>query len=348
MQGKIRAMVLAAGIGSRLAPLSDTIPKPLIRIGGRTIMEHILLLLKKHRITDVISNTYHLADQIHDEFKDIEKKEGIKLEFRQEEKLSGVAGGIRKCQDFLKQGTAVILMGDALTDVDLTALYKKHKEAVNKHNCLVTIAQMQVKDTSQFGVIVTESLLPDAKENSETLNKVVSFQEKPKAEDALSDWANTGIYFFEPKVYDYIPSAEESPKYDVAHDLFPCLLEAGEYMQAISVNEDMYWADIGTPDQYIQSVKDIASGKVKLDLKPAISPSAKIDPSVKLEGSNEIGCNSIIEADVTLKNCILWNSVTVKEGANLENCIIGSNTIIESGAKIKGKILVADSANCHI
>lgn len=348
MQEKLRAMVLAAGIGSRLAPLSDTIPKPLIVVGGRTIMEHILLLLKKHNVTEVISNTYHLADQIHNEFKDIEKKEGIKLEFRQEEKLSGVAGGIRKCQDFLKQSTAVILMGDALTDVDLTALYKKHKEAVEKHNCLVTIAQMQVKDTSQFGVIVTESLLPDAVDNSKTASRVVSFQEKPKAEDALSDWANTGIYFFEPKVYDYIPSLEEAPKYDVAGDLFPRLLEAGEYMQAISVNKDMYWADLGTPDQYLQSVKDIAAGKVKLDLRPAIAPSTKIDPSANLEGSNEIGCNSIIEANVTLKNCVLWNSVTIKEGANLEDCIIGSNTVIEAGAKIKTKILVSDSANCHI
>lgn len=348
MQEKIRAMVLAAGIGSRLAPLSDTIPKPLIRIGGRSIMEHILLLLKKHNITDVISNTYHLADKIHEEFKDIEAKEGIKLEFRQEEKLSGVAGGIRKCQDFLKQGTAVILMGDALTDVDLTALYKKHKEAVEKHGCLVTIAQMQVKDTSQFGVIVTESLLPDSNPDSDSANRVVKFQEKPKPEDALSDWANTGIYFFEPKVYDYIPSAEEAPKYDVAGDLFPRLLEAGEYMQAISVKEDMYWADLGTPSQYLQSVKDIEAGKVKLDLKPAISESAEIDPSAKLEGSNELGEKVKIGANVKLKNCILWDSVEVKEDSKLENCIIGSNTIIDAGSKLKDKVLVADSANCRI
>ena len=339
---KLRAMVLAAGIGSRLAPLSDTIPKPLIRVGGRTIMEHILLLLKKHGITDVISNTYHLSDKIHNEFKDIEEEQGIKLEFVQEEKLSGVAGGIRKCQDFLKQGTAVILMGDALTDVNLTALYQKHKEAVEKHGCLVTIAQMQVKDTSQFGVIVTESLLPEANDNSETANRIVSFQEKPKAEDALSDWANTGIYFFEPKVYDYIPSAEDAPKYDVAGDLFPALLEAGEYMQAISVNENMYWADLGTPNQYLQSVKDIANGKVKLDFKPAISKSASIDPSAILEGSNEIGENSRIAAKVKLKNCILWDSAIIEEGAELENCIIGSNTVIKAGTKLNDKVLVAD------
>ena len=115
----LRAMVLAAGIGSRLAPLSDNLPKPLIRIGGKVIMEHILLLLKEHGITDVISNTYHLADQIHDYFKDIKDKEGISLEFIHEEKLSGVAGGIRACKDFLEKGTACIIMGDALTDLDL-------------------------------------------------------------------------------------------------------------------------------------------------------------------------------------------------------------------------------------
>jgi NDP-sugar pyrophosphorylase family protein len=344
MAEKLKAMVLAAGIGSRLAPLSDSIPKPLIRVGGRTIMEHILLLLKKHGITDVISNTYHLADKIHEEFKNIEEEHGIKLEFRQEKKLSGVAGGIRECKDFLSNATAVIMMGDALTDVDLTALYQKHKEAVLKHNCLVTIAQMQVEDCSQFGVIVTESLLPGADSNSATADRVVKFQEKPSKQEALSNWANTGIYFFEPEVYDFIPSKDVAVKYDVAADLFPSLLEAGKYIQAISVNKDMYWADLGTPQQYIQSIADIQAGKVKLELKPAISPSAEIAASVKLEGAIEIGEQSKIAENVKIKNSVLWNNVLVEEGVVLENCIIGDNTVIKSGSNFVDKVLVAENS----
>lgn len=340
MSKDLRAMVLAAGIGSRLAPLSDNIPKPLIRIGGRTIIEHILLLLKQHGINNVISNTYHLADQIHKEFERIEQEHGMNIEYRKEKELSGVAGGIRICKDFLEKGTAVILMGDALTDVDLTSLYKKHKKAVEENNCIVTIAQMQVEDTSQFGVIVTESLL--AESDSRTAQRVVSFQEKPKKEAALSNWANTGIYFFEPKVYDYIPSIEEAPKYDVAGDLFPKLLEAGEYMQAISVQEDMYWADLGTPKQYLQSVKDIAEGRVKLDLKVGISKTARIDTSTRIEGNNEIGENTKIGANCRIKNCVIWDSVIIEDEADLENCIIGSNTLIKKRSKLKDKILVAE------
>jgi NDP-sugar pyrophosphorylase family protein len=344
MKDKLRAMVLAAGIGSRLAPLSDSVPKPLIRVGGRTIMEHILLLLKKHGIDDVISNTFHLADKIHDEFKNIEKDHGIKLKFVQEQKLSGVAGGIRECKDFLSHSTAVILMGDALTDVDLTALYEKHIEAVNKHNCLVTIAQMQVEDCSQFGVIVTESLLPGYSSNSDTAARVVQFQEKPSKEEALSNWANTGIYFFEPEVYKFIPSIEKAPKYDVASDLFPRLLEEGVYMQAISVNEDMYWADLGTPKQYIQSLLDVQAGKVNLDIKPAISESAIIDPSVNLLGAVEIGEFTQIAENVTIKDSIIWNNVHIGEGVTLENCIIGDNTIIDAGSSFVNKILVAENS----
>lgn len=339
IKDKIRAMVLAAGVGSRLQPLSEEVPKPLIRIGGRTIMDHILLLLKQHGITNVISNTHHLASQIHQHFKDIKNQEGIDIQFVYEEKLSGVAGGIRKCKDFLKESTACIIMGDALTDIDLTYLYDKHKEAVNKHNCLVSIAQMQIEDTKDFGVIVTESLL---EKDSSTPNRVVKFQEKPNPEEALSKWANTGIYFFEPRVYDYIPGEEKAPKYDVAKDLFPKLIEAGEYIQAINVN-GTYWADLGTPSQYIQSVRDIANNRVKLQLLPGISPQAKIHPSAKILGNNEIGSNSTINENVEIYSSVIWDNVEVSAGSKLKHCIIGSGVKIPANSELNGAVLTNQS-----
>jgi NDP-sugar pyrophosphorylase family protein len=338
---KIRAMVLAAGVGSRLQPLSDVVPKPLIKIGGRTIMDHILLLLKKHGITNVVSNTHHLADQIHEHFTDIKTKEGIDIQFLYEEKLSGVAGGIRLCQDFLKQSTACIIMGDALTDVDLTDLYLKHKEAVKNHGCLATVAQMQVKDTGEFGVIVTEALLD---KDSETPNRIVKFQEKPKASEALSNWANTGIYFFEPRIYEFIPSTENAPKYDVARDLFPKLLNAGEYIQAIAIDPQTYWADLGTPTQYIKSVQDITEGRVDLDFLDSIDSSAEIDPSANIEGFNEIGKNTKIGKNVIIKDCIIWDNVVIGENTKLEDCIIGSNTKIPANQTIDKQVLTAESS----
>ncbi len=336
----IRAMVLAAGVGSRLQPLSDTVPKPLIKIGGRTIMDHILLLLKSHGITNVISNTHHLAKQIHEQFKDIQEREGINIQFIYEENLSGVAGGIRLCQDFLKQSTACIIMGDALTDIDLTDLYLKHKEAVVKYDCLATVAQMQVKDTSEFGVIVTEALV-DNKGNRP--NRIVKFQEKPKASEALSNWANTGIYFFEPRIYEFIPSREEAPKYDIARDLFPKLLAAGEYIQAIAIDPQTYWADLGTPAQYIKSVQDITEGRVNLDFLESIDPSAVIDPTASIEGFNEIGAGTQIGKNVIIKDCIIWDNVVIGENTRVEDCIIGSGTQIPANQSINNQVLIAET-----
>ncbi len=341
IEDQIRAMVLAAGVGSRLQPLSDVVPKPLIKIGGRTVMDHILLLLKSHGITNVVSNTHHLAEQIHEHFKDIKTKEGINIQFLYEEKLSGVAGGLRLCQDFLKQSTACIIMGDALTDIDLTDLYLKHKEAVKKHGCLATVAQMQVKDTSEFGVIVTEALLD---KDSDCPNRIVKFQEKPKASEALSNWANTGIYFFEPRIYEFIPSAMEAPKYDIARDLFPKLLNAGEYIQAIAIDPKTYWADLGTPAQYIKSVQDITEGRVNLDFLESIDSSVVIDTSVSIEGFNEIGAGTKIAKNVTIKDCIIWDNVSIGENSSLEDCIIGSGAQISANQTLNKQILIAENS----
>ncbi len=340
----IRAMVLAAGVGSRLQPLSDTVPKPLIKIGGRTIMDHILLLLKSHGITNVVSNTHHLAEQIHEHFADIKTQEGINIQFLHEEKLSGVAGGLRQCKDFLKQSTACIIMGDALTDIDLTDLYLKHKEAVEKYDCLATIAQMQVKDTSEFGVIVTEALLD---QEGKRPNRIVKFQEKPKASEALSNWANTGIYFFEPRIYEFIPSVDEAPKYDIARDLFPKLLEAGEYIQAIAVDPKTYWADLGTPNQYIKSVQDITEGRVNLDFLESMNPTATIDPSASIEGFNEIGANTKIGKNTLIKDCIIWDNVTIGENTKLEDCIIGSGAQIPANQSLNKQVLIAESTRIN-
>ncbi len=325
----MRAMVLAAGIGSRLEPLSNYIPKPLIRIGGRPVMEHILLLLKRHGFNQVISNTYHLAASIENYFHE-HPVDGLSIEFLREPKLSGVAGGIRRCASFLKQSTACIIMGDALTDIDLGALYKEHMKAV-ANGCIVTVAKMQVADTSQFGVIVTDDN-----------NRIISFQEKPKAGEALSNWANTGIYFFEPEVYEHLPSEADAAFYDVAKNLFPDLLAKGKYMQAIAVSKDAYWADIGTADQYLQSLRDIEANLVKLDLLPSISNSAHIAEGAKLIGVNEIAEDVQIDTGAELENCIIWQGAKIGAAAKLSHCIVGPGTVVAVGENHSGKILASE------
>lgn len=339
-ENKLRAMVLAAGIGSRLAPLSDKLPKPLIRIGGRVIMEHILLLLKEHGITDVISNTYHLADQIHDHFKDIKQREGINLEFIQEKELSGVAGGIRECKSFLEQGTACIIMGDALTDLDLTALYKEHKKAVEENNCLATVAMMQIDDTSQFGVIVTKGM-EDESSTGTKKNQIIQFQEKPSPKDALSNWANTGVYFFEPGIYDFIPSKEEAPKYDVAHDLFPRLLKEGQFIQAIAVDANTYWADLGTPQQYLQSVRDIHENKLKLKSISKLNDNIKIGDGSSIQGFCDIADDVEIGDKVVIENSVIYPKTKIESSVVLKNCILGESSHISKNSNLDSEITIA-------
>lgn len=341
-------MVLAAGVGSRLEPLTLQLPKPLIPIGGRPIMEHIVLLLKKHGFSKVVSNTHYLGQKIQDYFADAQDRLGVDISFIQEEELSGVAGGIRRCKDFLKESTACIIMGDALTDIDLSALYEKHREAVEKFDCLATIAMMKVEDTSQFGVIVTS-----AQKNSDDVDdlssskslgdyRIEQFQEKPSREEALSSWANTGVYFFEPGIYNFIPDESEAPVYDVAKDLFPRLLREGKYIQALPVSSETYWADLGNPNQYLQSMNDLRASKVDLDILDGIHPSTQISPSAELVSSNEIGPDCELEDGVVLENTILWSKVKVPEGAKLKNCIIASNTQLEAQKELNGAVLAPE------
>lgn len=341
IKDKLKAMVLAAGIGSRLEPLSSAVPKPLIQIAGKTVMDHILLLLKKHGITQIISNTHHLSEQIEKHFANIKNEQGIEIEFRHEDKLSGVAGGIRLCKDFLAQSTSCIIMGDALTDLDLSKLYEKHKEAVKEQNCIATIAMMPVIDTSQFGIIVTEAMLPNA--SSKTGARIVQFQEKPSQQQALSKWANTGIYFFEPEIFDFIPGTKEAPFYDVAKNLFPKLLQNGKYLQAICLDTKTYWADLGTPQQYIDSIKDISSGKITLDCANLIDPSADIPTDVKMIGANQVGANTRIGSNSIIENSIIWDNVIIEQNSIIKNSIIGSNCHIEANSLIDHTVMIENS-----
>src|SRR4030095_1867806 len=209
MQGEMmKAMVLAAGVGSRLDPLTTGVPKPLVPVVNRPIMEIILELLKRHGVSEIVSNLHHLPDQLLRYFGDGSRL-GLKLSFHHEEDLSGDAGGVRTCRAFLEDGTFLVLMGDLLTDADLTAIVAEHK----KKGALAPIGLKAVDDVSQFGVALI---------NEEGF--ITGFQEKPAAADALSNLASTGIYVFDPEVFEHIPT---EGFYGFGRQLFPSLLQKG-------------------------------------------------------------------------------------------------------------------------
>lgn len=327
-----QAVILAAGVGSRLDPLTRGIPKPLSPILGKPVMEHIIELCKKHGFTNLSANLHVKAEMVANYFKDVKERFGVTLNTVHEKELTGVAGGIRSCKKYLSQDVVLIIMGDALTDADLSLLYETHMNS----GCAVTVGIMDIDDTTQFGVVVTD-------ENG----RIVSFQEKPKPEEAKSNLANTGIYLFNQNVLSEMPSEKEAPKYDVAQDLFPKLMSKKIPMQAVKIKG--YWADIGTLKQYKQSINDVLNGKVKVYTSAEKTNygykegSATIDASVKILGKAYIGKNVKIGANVTLCGTVsLEEGSIVEEGSYIDNSILWTNTHISKNTKVINSILGND------
>ena len=316
-------MILAAGVGSRLDPLTQGLPKPLCPVLGKPVMEHIITLCKNHGFTNLAANTHVLADKIHEYFKDPYKTFGVNLNFVHEKQLTGIAGGIRSCKKYLTDDVVLIIMGDALTDADLSHLYKAH---INS-NCPVTIGIKEVEDTTQFGVVVTDKN-----------NRVISFQEKPKPHEAKSNLANTAIYFFNQSILNEIPPESEAPKFDVATDLFKKLMSKNIPMQAININA--YWADIGTLKQYQQSVIDALDSKVKIDIKKRIEGKAyfadgvKIGENVVIKGYVYVEKNCAIEDGAYIDNSIIWADSKIGKNVRIINSILGNNCKVDDNTEM--------------
>ena len=318
-------MILAAGVGSRLDPLTSEIPKPLCPILGKPVMEHIIKLCKKHGFINLAANTHVMADQISGYFRDAKERLGVTLNLVHEKNLTGIAGGIRSCKKYLTDETVLIIMGDALTDVDLSYLYEAHV----KGNCPVTIGIKEVEDTSQFGVVVTDKN-----------NRVISFQEKPKLHEAKSNFANTGIYFFNQSILNEIPPESQAPKYDVATHLFQKIMSKNIPMQAQDINA--YWADIGTLKQYHQSIKDALDGKVKIEIDPLskiegkvyLGEGVKIAPNVTIKGCVYIEKNCVIDSNSYIDSSIIWSGSHIGKNVKVINSIIGNNCKVDDDIEI--------------
>jgi NDP-sugar pyrophosphorylase family protein len=336
----MRAMVLAAGVGSRLDPLTSMLPKPLVPVANIPVMEHILGLLARHGFTDVVANLHYMPEKIESYFGATERHtSGIKVELRREEKLSGDAGGVRFCKDFFSQGTFVVLMGDLLTDADLTSVLKAHKEK----GALATIALKQVADVSHFGVAVLDRE-----------GFIKGFQEKPCKEEALSNLASTGIYVLEPEIFDYMPTQGD---FGFGRQLFPKLIAMGLPVLGCEITD--YWSDVGTIEQYLYSNFDVLAGKLEVTLPGyrlqigeegqriylaegvVLSAGARIDGNaiigenaiigdgVQLKGNVIIGANSVIGAHACIFDSILWSGTSVEEHGILRGAICAGGTKLE-------------------
>jgi len=310
MKKNLKAMVMAAGMGSRLEPITLIMPKPLIPVMNRPLMDIILGQLAKAGVKDVISNTYYLADQIINRYE--HNKAGINFSYIKETELSGTAGGMKKCQFFFEKGEDFIVMsGDGLTNVDI-------KKAVDIHKKSGVIATIGVKEVphelvSHFGVVVTDDN-----------GYITEFQEKPPLEDAKSNLINTGIYVFNYKIFDYIPEGEF---YDFARNVFPKLLSD---RQINTFRIDGYWNDIGTIEQYKQSIQDVFNGKCKIEhgkitetnLGNYLAGDSKIPSRARFNGNTVIGNNCKLGEYIMLDNCIVFDGAEIPAGSELKDCVV--------------------------
>lgn len=327
----IKAMVLAAGVGSRLDPLTRQLPKPLVPFVNQPVMQHIINLLKRHGISETISNLHYLPEKIISYF-GTGSDMGIPMSFVTEPELTGDAGGVRACKDKLKGGTFLVAMGDLITDLDISYIIKQHKEK----GALATVALKQVADVERFGIAVVGAD-----------NMIREFEEKPSRGAARSNLASTGLYVFEPEIFDYIP---ETGVVGFGKDVFPRLL--ADKLPFLGVEVWGYWSDIGTIEQYKRSTFDALEGLIDLEI-PGESfkngwrdESATIGQNVLIDGLVLIGKDCYIGRDVRLEGrVVIGDNCVVQSGAFLRDSIIWPGTIIGAGSTVIDSII---GGNCSI
>ncbi|MDR9405446.1 MAG: NDP-sugar synthase, partial [Halothece sp. Uz-M2-17] len=335
----MRAVLMAGGSGTRLRPLTCDLPKPMVPVLNRPMAEHIVNLLKRHNIREIIATLHYLPDVMRDYFGD-GSEFGVQMEYAvEEDQPLGTAGCVKNVEELLDD-TFVVISGDSMTDFDLSEAIQFHKENQSKATLVLT----RVPNPVEFGVVITD------KEN-----RIQRFLEKPSSSEIFSDTVNTGTYILEPEVLQYLPKHEEC---DFSKDLFPLLLEKGEPMYGYVADD--YWCDVGHLEAYRESQYDALNQKVKIDFayeekspglwigeNTTIDPSAniqppvlignncRIGPRVNIEAGTVIGDNVTIGAEADLKSPIIWNGVIIGEQAHIWACSISRGVRVDRRAHIQ-------------
>ena len=323
----MKAVIMAGGFGTRIQPLTCNMPKPMIPLMNRPIMLHIVELLKKHHITDLVMLLYHQPMAIKNFFRD-GADFGVKITYVTPLEDMGTAGAVKYAEKYLNQ-RFLIISGDLLTDFNLKKIIDFHED----NKALATITLTSVKDPLQFGVVVTDKS-----------RRITQFLEKPGWGEVISDTINTGIYVLEPEVLQYIPEKEN---FDFSQDLFPLLLEKQEPLFGYPMKG--YWRDIGNTDSYREAHHDIFRGRInvkidepKLDLVGKdlrVGADVSLNDPKSIEGTVVIGDNSQILGSAQIKDSVVGRNCTVESGVKLYRCVIWDNAYIKKGARLTDSVI---------
>lgn len=337
----MKAMILAAGKGTRVRPITHTIPKPMIPIFQKPVMEFLLELLRQHGFDEIMVNVSHLAEEIESYFRDGQRF-GVQIAYSFEGSIVngnlqgqalGSAGGLKRIQTFnpFFDDTFVVLCGDALIDLDLTAAVKFHRQK----GAIATIVTKTVPRelVSSYGVVVTDEQ-----------GRIQAFQEKPAVADALSTQINTGIYIFEPEIIDYIPPNQE---YDLGGQLFPQLVAQNAPFYAVAM--DFEWVDIGKVPDYWQAIRGVLLREIKnvdipgTEVRPGVFTGLNVAVNwerVNIQGPVYIGGMTRIEDGATIIGpAMIGPSCRICSGAVVDNSVIFEYSRLGPGVRLVDKLV---------
>jgi len=344
----MKAMILGAGKGTRVQPITHEIPKPMIPLVRKPVMEYLIELLKKHGVDQIMVNTSHLAPIIENYFRDGEQF-GVSMAYSYEGYVEsgiaisspvGSAGGMKKIQDFsgFFDETFIVLCGDAWIDLDISKALEIHRQ--KKAIASIIIREVPNDEVFKYGIVALDED-----------DRILQFQEKPDPKDAISNLANTGIYIFEPEIFDYIPSGVA---YDIGGELFPKLAQA--HLPFIGINLPFQWLDIGNVQDVWTVTSQILNGEVagfkmpgrevrpgvhvginlnvdfdRVNITPPvyIGGSTKIEPGATIVGPAVLGASCVVESGAVIKNCIVEDYTRLTSQANLEGKIIFGSKCID-------------------
>lgn len=344
-----KAVILAAGRGTRVQPLTYDLPKPMIPVLGKPVMEYIVEHLARQGVREIMVNVSHLAPRIQQYFGD-GRRYGVKIGYsfeghRDGDELVatpvGSAGALRKIHDFggFIDETTAVLCGDAIVDVDLAAAARRHREAGAA--ATVITREVDASEVSNYGIVV-----------SDDAGRVTSFQEKPSPAKAQSRMASTGIYLIEPEVLSLIPG---NRPYDIGGDLFPDLVRQG--VPFFNQCHDFEWIDIGRVADYFSIVQRLmweSHAAIPMpgdEIRPGIRTglNTRVDwDTVRIEGPVYIGSGSSIEPGCTLRGPVwIGDGCRIEAGAHLERSVIFDYAQVGPNAHVREMILSGSYCVTH-
>lgn len=322
----MQAVIMAGGEGSRLRPLTIGRPKPMVPLVNKPILAHLLDLLKRHGITEVVITVQYMAELVQGYFGD-GREYGMCIQYSLESVPLGTAGGVKLAAHHVRSDPFLVISGDALTDFDLQRVVEFHEQA----KAPATVVLARVENPLEYGVVVTDEA-----------GRIVRFIEKPGWADVVSDTVNTGIYVLSREVLEYF---EEGQVFDFSHDLFPLMIE--QKRPPYGYVAEGYWTDIGNPAAYRRASEDVLAGRVEVepigtDIGGGIycAGTYQIAPDARLYGPIYLGDGVKILGGVEIRGpAVIRDNVVVDTGSRIERSVIWRNTYIGERSQVLGAIV---------